>query len=107
MAIAVRPGSLRSPYTYLMVVAIMNRINRVFEEGNVPPGRGVPYAPLAWDPLFVPQPIELAAAPLQFPGPPDFAAEPIYLKDCRELPRTFNELRTAFGVLREEVRSES
>ena len=31
----------------------MNRIDRVFEEGNVVPGRGVPYAPLAWDPLFV------------------------------------------------------
>ena len=85
----------------------MNRIDRVFEEGNVPPGRGVPYAPLAWDPLFVPGPIELNAAPLQFPGPPEFAAEPIYLEDCRELPRTFNELRMAFGALREEVRSES
>ena len=85
----------------------MNRIDRVFEEGNVPPGRGVPYAPLAWDPLFVPGPIELNAAPLQFPGPPEFAAEPIYLEDCRELPRTFNELRTAFGALREEVRLES
>ena len=44
---------------------------------------------------------------MPFPGPPDFAAEPIYLEDFRELPRTFNELRTAFGALREEVRSES
>ena len=62
MAVAVRPGSLRSPYTYPTVIATMNCIDRIFEEGNVPPGRGVPYAPLAWDPLFVPQPIELAAA---------------------------------------------
>ena len=99
MAIAVRPGSLRSPYTYLMVVAIMNRINRVFEEGNVPPGRGVPYAPLAWDPLFVPQPIELAATPLPFPDPPSFATEPIYLEDFRELPRTFDELHITFSAL--------
>ena len=47
----------------------MNRIDHIFKEGNVPPGQGVPYAPLAWDPLFIPQPIELAAAPLPFPDP--------------------------------------
>ena len=90
-----------------MVVAIMNRINRVFEEGNVPPGRGVPYAPLAWDPLFVPQPIELAATPLPFPDLPNFTTEPIYLEDFRDLPHMFDELCTTFGALREEVCSES
>ena len=77
----------------------MNRIDCVFEEGNVPPGRGVPYAPLAWDSLFVPKPIELTAAPLPFPDPPNFATELIYLEDFRELPRTFDELHTAFGAL--------
>ena len=85
----------------------MNHIDRVFEEGSVPPGRGIPYAPLAWDPLFVPQLVELAATLLPFPDPPSFATEPIYLEDFRELPRTFNELRTAFSALWEEVRSES
>ena len=85
----------------------MNRIDCVFEEGNVVPGRGVPYAPLAWDPMFVPQPVELAAAPLPFPDPPSFPTEPIYLEDFRELPRTFDELHTAFGALRETVRSET
>ena len=77
----------------------MNRIDRVFKEGGVTPGRGVPYAPLAWDPLFVPQPVELASAPLPFPDPPSFTAKPIYLEDFRELPCTFNELCTAFSAL--------
>ena len=77
-----------------------NRSNRIT-------GRGVPYAPLAWDPLFVPQPVELAATPLPFPDLPSFATEPIYLEDFRELPRMFDELRTAFGALRETVRSET
>ena len=77
----------------------MNCIDRVFEEGSVPPGRGIPYAPLAWDLLFIPQPIELAATPLPFLDPPSFATEPIYLEDFRELPRTFDELRITFSAL--------
>ena len=85
----------------------MNCIDRVFEEGNVVPGQGVPYAPLAWDPLFIPQPVELAAAPLPFLDPPSFATEPIYLEDFRKLPRTFDELHIAFSALRETVRSET
>ena len=41
-----------------------------------------------------------------FPDLPSFATKLIYLKDFCELPRTFNKLRTTFGALREEVRSE-
>ena len=107
MAVAIHPGSLRLPYTYPTAVATMNHIDCIFEEGNVTPGQGVPYTPLAWDPLFIPQPVELAATLLPFPDPPSSTAKPVYLKDFRELPRMFNKLCTTFGALREEVCSES
>ena len=70
----------------------MNCIDRVFEEGNVPPGRGVPYTPLAWDLLFVPQPIELAAAPLPFPDPPSFAADDTPLAELCPGKRKYSQL---------------
>ena len=85
---------------YPTIMVTMNQINHVFKEGNTTPGHGVPYAPLAWDPLHVPQPVELAGtAPLPYPDLPSFATKLIYLEDFSELPCTFDELHTAFSAL--------
>ena len=61
IAATICPKALSSPYTHPHVVTILSRIDRVFEEGGTVASRGTPYAPLAWDPLFILQPEELAA----------------------------------------------
>ena len=97
---ASRPGSLVSPYSHSEIRTVVGYLDDVFAANNLIAVAGTPYAPMAWDPDFVPSPEEMEGVEAP-PRPRRVLYDPrlTFLDDFRAYPKTLDELFSAMSTL--------